>query len=486
MVRNNPVASGALQTLRDNIVGSQLRLSAQPKYRLLDWDKDQASNWSSLTEDQFATWAETTECDASRHQTLLGLTVQALSGAMMNGDAIGVLMWLPRADSSWSTRIQLVESDRLATPPWLLNDTTVRGGVRIDEHNAPLGYWIAKRHPGDKRYNLLSANQDDWEYIEAFTPWGRRRVIHLYDKERSGQSRGKSVFTAVMREFRMSGEYLGHELHAAVANAVVATFLESNLDADSIAELFGNDDQTAGAYWKQIADRWNNQQVRGGKYVTLPVGTRVADNNVARPNTAFDGFMESIMRHMAAGLNMPYELLLKDFSKTNYSSARAALLEAWRYFNSRRRWLMDNWLCPIYEAWLEEAVNLGRVEAPNYYDNRFAYSCCRWVFSGRGWTDPVKEAKGVEMRLHLNITTMEDECAEQGKDYMVVMDQRLRELDQALIKTRASGLPDSVAYVLSGFAADPANNVDALMLDDATLDEDALNTNITDETATNE
>jgi capsid protein len=96
LARNHPIGSGVRQTLNDNIVGSQLRLSSQPKYRLLGWDKDAASAWANATEDQFSTWAETTECDASRTQTLLGLTLQALSGALVNGDALALVMWLPR------------------------------------------------------------------------------------------------------------------------------------------------------------------------------------------------------------------------------------------------------------------------------------------------------------------------------------------------------------------------------------------------------
>ncbi len=450
LARNHPLGSSAKQTLNDNIVGSQLRLSSQPKYRMLGWDKDRASEWANHTEDEFATWAETAECDAARTQTLLGLTLQALTGAMVNGDALALPMWLPRAGSRWSTRLQTVEADRLATPPWLRNDKSVRGGVKIDRYGAPAGYWIAKKHPGDNA-GYLSANREDWAYVPAFTRWGRRRVIHLFDKERSGQSRGKSVFTAVMREFKMAGEYLGSELHAAVANALIAAFLESNLDPQSVSEIFGTDENEATSYWKTVAEKWNRKKMESGLFLTLPAGTKLSSHDSARPNVAFDGFMESVMRHMAAGLNMPYELLLKDFSKTNYSSARAALLEAWRYFQSRRRWLKEQWLDPVYELWTEEAINLERVEAPGYYENRFAYTSCRWIMSGRGFVDPVKEAKGSEIKMAIGLSTQQDECAEQGKDYQEVQDQRVRELKEAVQKVEDAGLPLEAAYYIAGF-----------------------------------
>ncbi len=203
LVRNNPIASGARQTLNDNIVGHQLRLSPQPKYKLLGHDKNWASQCGKNTTDQFDTWADTVECDAGRSLTFLGLTTQALSGAFMNGDAIALLLWDKRPGDRWATKIQLIESDRLNTPPWVKPSAKLRGGIEIDDYGAPVAYWIQINHPGDRYGAMLSWRPDDWERVPAFTRWGRRRVIHLHGKERSGQSRGKPIFTAVMREFRM-------------------------------------------------------------------------------------------------------------------------------------------------------------------------------------------------------------------------------------------------------------------------------------------
>ena len=151
--------------------------------------------------------------------------------------------------------------------------------------------------------------------------------------------------------------------------------------------------------------------------------------------------MESALRHIAAGLNLPYELLLKDFSKTNYSSARAALLEAWRYFLGRRAWIKHYWLRPIYELWMEEAVTAGRlpgVSHADYLSNRYAYARCRWVFAGRGWVDPVKEANAAQIRMAAGISTLEDECAEQGTDWRENVDQRALERETL----RSKGLLD--------------------------------------------
>jgi lambda family phage portal protein len=158
--------------------------------------------------------------------------------------------------------------------------------------------------------------------------------------------------------------------------------------------------------------------------IPLPVGAKLNSFAPGRPNVAFEAFMLAVERRIAAGMNLPYELFAKDFSRVNYSSARAALLEAWRYFNGRRRWLTTTWLKPIYELWLEEAVNSGVIDAPDFYANRYAYTRCRFVFGGKGWVDPVKEITAAKLRLEIGVSTLEQECAEQGLDWEEVLHQQ--------------------------------------------------------------
>lgn len=248
--RNEAITASAYQTYRDNIVGHVLRLSAQPAYRMLGRDKEWADEWGNNTERWFHTWADSTECDAARTQTLLGLTHQALTGALMNGDALAVPIWQRRADSLWSTRLQTVEADRLDTPPLLAYRTDIRKGVEVDEHGAPVAYYIRKTHPGD-----AGAGWDDFVRI-AFTLWGRRRVIHLYDKKRSGQSRGVPIVAAVMKDLRMGGNYAEAELKAAVVNALVAAFIESDLPQESVAALFASPGE-GDPYRPDILSYWN-------------------------------------------------------------------------------------------------------------------------------------------------------------------------------------------------------------------------------------
>lgn len=114
---------------------------------------------------------------------------------------------------------------------------------------------------------------------------------------------------------------------------------------------------------------------------------------------------------MGVALGLPFEVLIKHFT-SSYSAARAALLEAWAFFKCRRVWLAGSFCQPIYAGWMEEAVALGRIAAPGFFDDplkRWAYLASQWVGDGPGAIDPLKEVQAAQTRLAIGITTLSEE-----------------------------------------------------------------------------
>lgn len=431
LIRNHGVASGALQTLTDNILGTGLWLAPKPDYIRLGRDEKWADKWAELTTCLWKEWFETTACDAGRTLTGDGLATLAFRGAFYNGDAIALPVWMPDAFSPCSTRIQIIESDRLSNPMNMPDRANLRGGIEMDEYGAPIKYWIQRVHPGDQ---LIQYSGGDfgkslqWQGIPAFTDWGRRRVIHLHDKERAGQSRAVPALASVLRQFKVLGDYQSAELKAAVVNAMVAMVTESTLSQEQIFELFSSDPDSL----KDFSDTMDSSKRGGVDYtaggiVPLQMGEKLSSFTPARPSAQYDAFTTSVFRHIATGLNIPYELLMKDFSKTNYSSARASMLEAFRFFSGRRNSMSLYFYQPIYELFLEEKIDRGEIDAPDFYKMRAAYCAAKWYGPAKGWVDPVKEAQAVVLRMANNLSTLEQECAEQGSDWRQVLRQKARE-----------------------------------------------------------
>lgn len=197
------------------------------------------------------------------------------------------------------------------------------------------------------------------------------------------------------------------------------------------------------AAYQASLDDWRIQ-MKGGSMVTLPPGTKMSSFTPNQQLTGLDTFATVMLRSIGTGLNMPYELVFKDFSKTNYSSARASLLEAWRYFASVRQFIIDHWCWAIYDLWFEEACQRGRIPdctPDDYYANQVAWTRAKWIFAGRGWVDPLKEAKAATERLNSGISTLADEAGEQGRDWREQIDQKARERAYEKESYEALGLP---------------------------------------------
>ena len=421
--RNNGVAAGAFQTLQDNTVGIGLRLSSMPDYRALGRTLDWAEGWSRDVESLWRTWAETCACDAGGKMTFASMTQLVFRSALQNGESLALPLWLPRNETPFNTCIQLVETDRLSNPQFAFPTLTLRGGVEMDLYGKPLAYYI--RTFGDAvglMYYTYGALAAEWQRVPAETAFGRKRVLHILAQERVDQTRGKPLLAPVIEQFRMLDAYQRTELQSSIVNSLVAGVIETPMDPASITELMGGDPN---AYLAGKSEY--RVQLEGGTFIPLYPGDKMTPFTPSRPAPQFANFVEAVSRQIGVAVGLPYELVMKDFSKTNYSSARASLLEAWRFFINRRTWLATYWASPVYKLWFEEAVNAGLIDAPDYYANAPYYLRAKWIGPGRGWIDPVKEAEAAQIRMATMISTLEAECAEQGLDWNEVLEQRALE-----------------------------------------------------------
>jgi len=118
----------------------------------------------------------------------------------------------------------------------------------------------------------------------------------------------------------------------------------------------------------------------------------------------------------SAASGISAEQITQDWSRTNYSSARAALLESWKTLNRRNIEFRIGTANPMYASWLHEAMDNGDLPLPNgapsYLEGRTAYARCTWLGTGRGWVDPVKEKQGAVLGMDAGLSTLQRECAE--------------------------------------------------------------------------
>lgn len=429
--RNAPIAVGAINTNVTSIVGTGLALRARPDAVALGWTPEQAKTWRAGVEREFRLWAESpVACDAEATLDFYHLQALVLRSCLESGDVFATMPMALRPGSAYALKLLVIEADRVSNKDRAPDSDRLVDGVQKGPLGEPVAYHVNRRHPGALG---LSTAADQWDVIPAFgARSGRRNVLHLYDKRRPGKTRGTPYLAPVIEVLKQVSDYKSHEIQAAVIGSLFTVFVRTNsgagldLDADGV----GATTQQASA---------TDVKMGAGAIIDLAKNEDVQFANPGRPNSAAEVFIGAMLREIGTALELPYEVLMKAF-ESSYSAARAALLEAWRFFKVRRAWLAMMFCQPVYEAWLEEAVARGRVDAPGFFDDpalRAAYAGAEWIGDGPGQIDPLKEVQAARERIDGNLSNHTLETLEmRGMDWAEVHEQL--QAERALIGPTAS------------------------------------------------
>ncbi|MGG3321921.1 phage portal protein, partial [Brevibacillus centrosporus] len=237
---------------------------------------------------------------------------------------------------------------------------------------------------------------------------------HLFEAERPGQRRGIPIISPIIESLKQLDQYTEAELMAAVIAAMYTVFVKSPAEDDDY--MHGMEEpETDNQYQEPIPGTGgSNVKMGRGAIVYLDPGEEVQFANPTRPNPDYVGFVNALLRQIAAALELPFEILTKQFT-SSYSASRGALLEAWKMYKMRRSWLAKSFCQPIYEEWFVEAVTKGRIDAPGIFDDPaifHAYTRAEWHGPSQGLLDPTKEVDAAVTRIENNFSTAERETAE--------------------------------------------------------------------------
>ena len=443
MTRNDGWASGTVTRILDNAVGAVFRPIFKPDYRYLamltgnaGFNAEWADEYSRYMNAQWRTWAndEGRWCDMERKQTVSQMLRLALRHKLVDGDSLVLMHYelerLGYGQASFATVMQVIDPDRLSNPQQLYDMLDIRGGVELDASGAPVAYHIREAHAGDWWSGPKTMT---WQRIPRETPWGRPIVIHDFEHDRAGQHRGISIFAPVVQRLKMLIKYDQTELESAILNAMFGAFIQSPYDPAMVDDALGDD--TLGVYQDERIDFHNDRRIslKGGSRIPILFpGEQITTVNAARPYSNFSVFQDAFLRNITAATGLSTQQITQDWSSVNYSSARAAMLEAWKTLTRRRHEFAVGTCQPIATCFVEEVHSLGGVPlpegAPEFTLARTAYSHAQWIGPGRGWVDPVAEKEGAILGMDAGMSTLENEAAENvGEDYELLLEQRALE-----------------------------------------------------------
>jgi len=441
-----PLAVSAIKTNRTNIIGEGLRLKSMIDAEFLGMTPEEAAAWKRSAEREFELWAQSKSCDSTRVNNFYEIQQTACMSWLMNGDACVLLEYeRPTRALPYGLRIHLIESDRVSTPHSTGNDVylyavdpdtknRIFNGVEVDGNNRVVAYHICSAYPNSSLYT-----KKVWKRVKAFGErTGTPNVLMIYETERAEQYRGVPYLAPVIEALKQLTRYSEAEMMAAVINGFFTVFITSQKGTSEMVFTGVVDEED------RISDSDAGYEIGSGMVNILEPGEDVKIADAKRPSKNFDAFVTSLAKYVGAALEIPMELLVKNFV-SSYSASRAALLEAWKAFRMKRSWLVSDFCQPVYEAFLAEAAASGRLKAPGFFLDpsvRAAYCRAQWNGPAQGMIDPVKEADAAERRIRIGVSTRQRETIEMtGGDF----GSNVAELAREEQMMRDAGLPVSRA-----------------------------------------
>jgi lambda family phage portal protein len=314
--------------------------------------------------------------------------------------------------------LELIESERLADEfsnhpmPAIARGSIYRMGVELDEFYRPLAYLIHRRHAGEIGMRW-SDGADQVERVPA------DEIFHLRIISRWPQTRGEPWLHAVARRLNDMDGYAEAEITAARGAASYLATIETPDGGSTIGE-----EEEDGVFQAELTP---------GIIEKLMPGEKLNFVQPNRPNTALDPFMRYMLREVAAGAECSYESLSRDYSQSNYSSSRLALLDDRDTWRALQQWWIRNFREPLHRKFMQQAVlarAIQQIAMESYALDVAKYAAVRFKPRGWTWIDPTKEVEAFERAVRDGFITTSDVIAQtgNGRDLEDVLREREREL----------------------------------------------------------
>jgi lambda family phage portal protein len=413
LVRDASYAKRARTVVVNNVIGSGIGMQGQIRTtrNTLNTSANQA------LEEAWDRWCEGLNCHTGGRLHFADME-RLLLGEVFEAGDVGIRIHYSKfGDSEVPLSLEVVESERLLddfhTP--YVNVTPgnqLRMGIEVDAFGRPQFYWLRKRHPSDLRFTDLGP--DTIERVPA------DQFIHLAVIDRWPQTRGAPwMHTAIRRLNDMDG-YSEAEIIRARAQAVRMGFIETPEEAADFSE--------------ETDDGSFEIEMEPGLITRLNPGEKWQESQVTAPNPQLDPFMRYMLREMAAGTGVSYESLSRDYSQSNYSSSRLALLDDRDLWKTLQLWFIRNFRTRVHRLFVRQAVLA--VAVPGISVEQYALDSRKFEavrFKPRGWTwiDPTKEVEAATQAVKSGFTTVSEVIAQNGngRDIEDVIEERRQELD---------------------------------------------------------
>lgn len=389
--RNSVIAEGMLSRAVENVVGPGFDLKCETSSEI----------WNADVEERWQAWCKK-GCDVRKLSTFGELQALVFRSWLRDGD-VGTIKLS-------NGKLQMIESDQIANPMGNIPTREQIDGVILDKRGAPKKFLVV--NDPDPQWASVRFGQ---EFIEV----PARDFLFLARRQRLGQTRGLSAFSNI--------SWLLDQMDGMIEATTVASRM-----AACVGLVIQR--QTRASGLSATVDAQGNSrrgmQLEPGMIAEVGQGDDVKTVQPNQPTTQFADYIATLGRLVSLSFGLPLEVAFLDFSRTSYSSARAALLQAHQIWTLQQE-MMARYCSDVFAWWLMREIRAGRVTA-----NKDALKHS-WVTPSWAWIDPDKELKAALAAIDAGLDTYTRVGATQGRDFKAMQQTRKEEDDLK----RKLGLP---------------------------------------------
>ena len=151
------------------------------------------------------------------------------------------------------------------------------------------------------------------------------------------------------------------------------------------------------------------------------------------PGKNFSESLVMFLRLLGLPLGLPLEIILLDWTKSNYSQSRAVLEQAFVSFINRQFKIADFMMTPIFEWWLRGELAAGLKVGGQFMESLFDHN---WIMPTFPWIDQLKEALAWGEKLDRGLTLHQKALKSLGVDREDEMAAREMEIEDAIERAK--------------------------------------------------
>jgi lambda family phage portal protein len=395
--RNNPIVAGICDRFADNVVGPA---------GLIPEAQTEDENWNREAESYFREWAKA--ADVRERLNLKELCRLAVTSRLFDGEQF----YLFTPDG----KLAPIEAERCRKPADELDFATQSDGIRMDSVGRVTDFCF---HGRDKNGAFSGEHEKKW--------YPARDVVHVARIWRVDQVRGVPDFAPIANVLADIGEINTATLSKAKLDALAAWIINKAGGAANPSFSLRSGNQTA----KTVGSTPLSKADFGMIFEAEP-GETLTSFNSNTPGTQYGPFMEFNLMLACAGIGMPFEFVMMWFSKGNFSSSRAALMQAARTIESWQAWLIDNMLDPIWQWKIAQAIKRGMIPpAPTKFVAGHQVSQwyqVDWTAPPMDWIDPQNAIQTEMQEDQIGASNLSKINRRRGQDFEAVIRRKARDL----------------------------------------------------------